>query len=122
MPTIHQHLRRHLEESLGLPQTPLAAPFEELWETEWDSHFERLMRNKLVFGSVRYGRLGDPSKPQWDRLGRIRRELQHYEQTGDLEALVEIANHALLEFVEGRHPNRHYGERGDTSWHTEEVR
>ena len=119
--TVTECLRDHLLSSLGYPILPPARPFEELWETEWCADFERKQRYKLIFGSVRYGLLGDKCKPQWDRLGRIERELVHYRETGDLEALVEIANHAMLEYVEGVHPLRHYGERGDDSWHTEAL-
>jgi|LSQX01.2.fsa_nt_gb hypothetical protein len=92
--------------------------FEELWETEWSYRFEKLMRSRLVMGPFRgYGKLNQPGKPQWDRIGRIKREIDEYERTHNLECLVEIANHALLEFEEGDHPDRYYKASNETKIH-----
>lgn len=92
--------------------------YEKLKETEWSPRFEKLMRNRLILGSMRYGLLNDPKKPQWDRLSRIEKEVQAYKNDGNLEHLVEIANHALLEFEEGVHPNKHWAP-SDDGVHTE---
>jgi hypothetical protein len=81
---------------------------ESLQQSEWSPKFETLMRNRLVMGAFRYGLLGDPAKPRYDRVASIRRRLDKYVQTGNLEHLVDVANTALLEFVEGEHPNRHF--------------
>lgn len=64
--------------------------------------------NRLIVGAYRYGRLGSKNKSQYDRLKSIRKRLDSYEQNGNLELLVDIANLALCEFVEGRHPKRHF--------------
>jgi len=74
---------------------------------QWSHLFETLMRNRLNMGAFRYGPLGEPGKPQYDRCEAIIKRLELYKKTGNLEYLVDIANMALLEFVEGRHPNRH---------------
>ena len=100
----------------GLPEEPEPderIDFEELRKTEWAPEFEQLMRNRLLLGSIRYGKLGAPGKPQYDRIAASIKRLRHYEETGNLEMLVDVANFCLLEFVEGRHPNRHLEEPGD---------
>ena len=84
-----------------------------LRRTEWSAEFESLMRNRMVQGAFRYGRLGAKGKPHYDRLMEIRRRLERYEDTGNLECLVDAANVALLEFVEGRHPDRHFASVDD---------
>ena len=76
--------------------------------SEWSYEFEQLMRNRLVMGSYRYGRLGSKGKPQFDRMSYIQRIIIEYNETGNLECLVDIANLALVEFVEGIHPKRHF--------------
>ena len=76
--------------------------------SEWSIDFEQLMRNRLVNGSFRYGCLGDKNKPQYDRVSYIERCITDYKLTGNLECLVDIANLALVEFVEGKHPRRHF--------------
>lgn len=96
----------------GLPEedtTP--APkidMEALRRSEWNAEFETLMRNRLVMGALRYGKIGAPGKPQYDRVASMLRRLQHYADTGNKEFLVDVANLCLLEFTECHHPNAHF--------------
>ena len=59
------------------------------------------MRNRLLMGAFRYGLLQKKRERvgQWDMVGGMRRLLDKYEATGNLEALVDMANYCLLEFV-----------------------
>lgn len=59
-------------------------------------------------GALRYGRLGTPGKPQYDRVAEVKKRVSKYEATGNTEFLVDVANMALIEFVEGDHPNKHF--------------
>lgn len=88
------------------PPDPIS--LDELRQSEWSEAFERLMRNRLVMGALRYGRLGAAQKPRYDRVGAICKRINEYSKTGNLELLVDVANLALLEFEEGRHPKRHF--------------
>lgn len=81
---------------------------EELQQTQWSKEFEQLMRNRLVIGSLRYGKMLANGKPQYDRIASARRHLEQYEESGNLEHLVDVANTCLIEFLEGNHPNRHF--------------
>jgi hypothetical protein len=85
---------------------------EDLHKSEWSPEFEKLMRNRLIQGSMRYGKMGHGSipkgKPRYDRCNSIRKRLKIYEDTGNLEMLVDIANFALLLFEERYHPNSHF--------------
>jgi len=91
---------------------------EELRRTEWSKEFETLMRNRLVMGALRYGRLGAKDKPKYDRVNEIKKRLKKYENSGNLEYLVDIANMALIEFVESNHVNKHFSAIDDGE-HTE---
>lgn len=109
--TVTEHIRLHFLGRLGVlhPPRPLhPAPLAELRETEWSAEFETLMRNRLLMGRWRYGRIGGAAKPQYDRIASMRKRLLLYEKEGNIETLVDIANLCLLEFVEGTHPNRHF--------------
>lgn len=109
--TITQHIRDHLLE-LGMSYT-------ELCKSEWSPRFEKLMRNRLLVGAFRYGKLNDPNKPEWDRIERIERCCKNYKETGNTEHLVDGANMFLLEFEEGKHPNKHFKASDDLN-HTKE--
>ena len=95
----------------GLPETEEAnqvSSYDELKKTEWSEEFERLMRNRLIIGALRYGRLGAANKPQYDRINSMIKRLTKYQETGNKEFLVDVANICLLEFVECNHPNQHF--------------
>ena len=94
---------------------------DTLKRTEWSKRFEEFMRNRLIFGGIRYGFLGEDGKVQYDRMKDIVRRVRLYEQTGNDEHLVDIANLAMCEFVEGVYPNKHWGPTDDNV-HTEEVK
>lgn len=92
----------------------------ELQATEWSQEFEQFMKNRLILGAIRYGQLGQANKPDFDRLEYIKRKISEYEYSGNLECLVDIANLALCEFVEGKHPLRHFESIGDHNNHCKE--
>lgn len=100
--------------AVGLPESHnVAMPsLDELRKSEWSPEFEQLMRNRLIIGAFRYGRFGTP-RPQYDRMASITKRAGLYATDGNLEHLVDIANLALVEFVEGRHPLRHFAAQDD---------
>ena len=100
---MHKKIREHLLRKIFLPRR---YNIEELYRTEWSHPFERLMRNRLVFGAYRYGRLHEANKPVYDRVAGIQRKLEVYKDTHNTEMLVDIANLAMLEFEEGCHPKK----------------
>ena len=109
----------------GLPEEdePHPAPaidIESLRLTEWDTEFEQLMRNRLVMGAMRYGKIGAPGKPIYDRVSSIIKRMEKYKATGNKEFLVDVANLCLLEFVECHHPNAHFHAIDDGE-HTEAL-
>jgi len=80
----------------------------ELQQTEWSIEFEQLMRNRLIIGAMRYGRMGAKNKPQYDRISSIIKRLHSYINSGNKELLVDVANLAMMEFVECYHPSAHF--------------
>jgi len=81
---------------------------------QWSPAFERLMRNRPIVGAYRYGPIGGIGKPPYNRVESCLKRLAQYQQTGNLELLVDVANLCLLEFVECRHPRKHFHATDDT--------
>jgi len=106
--TVTQYIREHLLEQAGLIQ-PDVVDYNILVTTEWSSIFEKLMRNRLIVGSYRYGRLGAKGKPTYANIPSMIKRLQAYETDGNDEHLVDVANLCLCEFIEGTHPLKHFG-------------
>jgi hypothetical protein len=97
MPTVTQLLRKDL-----LREVPQRMPdMDELRRTERNPEFERLCMNRKIIGAMRYGRMGAPGKPKYNRVACMMRRLQTYLRDGNAEHLVDVANLAELEFTEG---------------------
>lgn len=93
----------------------------ELRKTEWSPDFEDYQRYRLIMGALRYGRINAPGKKQFDRPVDIIRRIKLYLETRNLEHLVDAANLCMLEFEEGKHPDRHFLSQDNTE-HTKELR
>jgi len=108
--SIHDDIRKHLLDQLGLSDIFAEGSVDLglLERSEWSPDFEQLMRNRLIIGALRYGKIGSASKPQYDRISEIIQRAKQYRETGNDELLVDIANMALLEYVEGVHPQKHF--------------
>ncbi len=71
--------------------------------SERDREFERLCSNRKVMGALRYGLFGAPDKLEYDRVTAMISRLHSYKHDRNAEWLIDVANLAELEFVEGRH-------------------
>ena len=113
--SVHDLLRDRLLQRAGLKEKPKPQfTLADLEASEWSPEFERLMRNRLIMGALRYGKINAPGKTPYARVPSIQRRLAAYDRSGNLELLVDVANLCLLEFVEGRHPLRHFRALDDT--------
>lgn len=121
MKTVTQHIRDHLLLNAGVVSTNKLPDLDSLRQTEWSPKFELLMKDGLLMGAFRYGLLKAPGKKQFNRMKDVRDRSKLYEQTGNMEYLVDMANMCLLEFEEGIHPNKHF-RRTDDGYHTEEKK
>ena len=108
MMSVTQHIRRRLEAAFTSRPT-----LTELRKTEWSKPFERLMRNRLLMGAFRYGLKRNKGDQGCDMVASLRRRIEMYEETGNLEYLVDCANLALLEFEWPSHSNAHFGADDD---------
>lgn len=98
---------------------PNPISIQELQLSEWSYDFEKLMRNRLIMGAFRYGKLHAKGKPQYDRIESCIKRLRRYQETGNKEYLVDTANLCLMEFEEG---NGHFESIDDDNIHCEIIK
>lgn len=116
MKTIHQILRDRLK--VPIKDEPRLTP-DDL-AVQWDSNFERLMRNRLMMGGLRYGLLSSQRGSNYDSTGSAISRIKLYQKTGNTEHLVDVANLMLVEFKIGKHPKKHFKAQDD-GVHTKEI-
>lgn len=113
---IHDVLRDRLLTRAGifppLSQITLQELEREIIETTWDESFLRYMRNRLLMGRLRYG-TKKFTKVRYNYTKSVADKIRLYEQTGNRELLVDIANYCMLEFRHGRHPKAHFDATDD---------
>ena len=90
-----------------------AESLAELRESEWSPEFEKLMRNRLLVGRFRYGKIDRTHSTNYDRIGSALKRLHTYRETGNLEYLVDAANLCLMEYEHSDHPNKHFDAADD---------
>ena len=101
-----------MDEVSSISETPQYS-IENLKQSEWSKRFEKLMRNRLIFGAYRYGLMNAPGKVQYSRVESMKKRLEIYQKTGNKELLVDVANLSLLEFEECNHQNAHFSSIDD---------
>ena len=67
MDTIFNHIRNHLLGQKGMIPIKTKPSLESLKKTEWSPEFEKLMRNRLIMGAIRYGLLHEKGKPVYKK-------------------------------------------------------
>lgn len=111
MQTEHKIMRKRLLERKGLIDPPPPKWDWNKLQAEWCEEFEQKMRNRLMMGAMRYGGLRNPNNPGRTTNFNTEQMLKRtklYIETGNAEHLVDVANFALAEFVQQRHPKYHF--------------
>ena len=94
----------------------------DLRKSQMSKKFIELMENRMVMGTFRYGKWQDNKKNgiKYDRVGSIRKRLDKFEETGNTEYLVDIANLAMIEYEISDHPKKHFLSIDD-GLHTDKI-
>jgi hypothetical protein len=113
---VHDFLRERLEHRAGIlppvEKITLKELMDEVMATTWDTNFLELMQNRLYMGRLRYGSK-KTGGARYNYTKSVAEKIRLYEETGNTELLVDIANYCMLEFRFGRHPNRHFSATDD---------
>lgn len=117
MKFVHDQLREGILRNLGvlppMERTPKPS-LAELKESEWNPEFEKLMRNRLIMGALRYETFAEKKVfDKYDTISTAISKLEKYRETGNDELLVDVANYMLLEFTFGNHPKKHFNATDD---------
>jgi len=75
---------------------------------EFSAEFAQGMANAMAMSCCKYGPVADAYPRKVDALASLRLRLDRYEQTGNLEYLIDVANFAMIEFMHPRHPQAHH--------------
>lgn len=94
--TVNEHIRQRLLAAVPDPPKPQPSVADIVAE-DWSWPFIQHCLNRIIMGRFRYGK-ASANGAKYDRIGGIRRRLELYQSTGNLEYLVDIANLAQLEF------------------------
>lgn len=115
-PSIHKLIRARLKVPEHDAQSSIT--LDEL--AAWSYEFERLMRNRLKIGALRYGRFQNQKESKFDNCGSAVQRIRKYVESGNTEYLVDAANLLMIEFEKGLHPNKHFGATDD-GIHTKQL-
>ena len=86
----------------------LAGPMRGIPDTEVSEPFVQGMKNRMAASYFKYGPVADGYPRKVDAIASLRRYLERYEETGNAEFLMDVANFAMIEFMLPRHPNAHF--------------
>lgn len=120
---VHDVLRRRLELQAGIIKLEKPKPKYTLKELEeqWSDRFELLMRNRLMMGTLRYGKFMNGKVNPHDSITSAIKRLCYYKETGNLEFLVDAANLCMVEFEGSGHPKKHFHATDDTTVHAVKI-
>lgn len=82
---------------------------EEILETEFNKDFVELMKNRMTISYHKYGPvISNYGSCNVDAIKSLEKRLKKYEETGNVEWLVDVANFAMIEYMCPQHKNAHF--------------
>ncbi len=77
-------------------------------ESEFNNGFTDKMRASMEVSYHKYGPIRQAYPHKVDAIKNLKKRLDLYEQTGNADYLVDIANFAMIEYTLPAHPKNHY--------------
>lgn len=86
---------------------------ENILKTEFNEDFIGKMKNRMVASFYKYGNLRsnysrENKEDNVDSIETLKIRLKNYEEDGNTEWLVDVANQAMIEFMYPQHPEAHF--------------
>lgn len=75
---------------------------------EVSPRFLQGMSDRMAVSFEKYGSIALAYPDDVDAIASLKTRLERYEEDGNLEWLMDIANFAMIEFMLPRHPQAHY--------------
>jgi hypothetical protein len=79
----------------------------EILATDFSDKFIRAMQDRMVTSFYKYGPVAEAAG-NIDEIASLKARLANYEATGNTEWLVDVANFAMIEYMQPQHPNAHF--------------
>lgn len=76
--------------------------------SEVSGTFLQGMADRMEVSHAKYGKVRDGFPDKVDALASLRKRLSKYEQTGNTEWLMDVANFAMIEFMFPSHKDAHF--------------
>jgi len=91
---------------------------DEVLKTEYSLDFDKKRQNRMVLSFYKYG----PVKFNYEQnlincIKSLEQRLAMYEETGNTEFLLDIANFAMIEYMYPQHPKTHFKQLDDGKSH-----
>lgn len=118
MKTVFERLREHLLAAVRPEAKRVNMTPAEILDAQVSFEFLRLMGHGVTMGRFRYGPIRGSGLPPTKNIHEIRKRITLYEETGNQEHLVDVANFAMVEYMKPCHPNPHF-EASDDGVHAE---
>lgn len=77
-------------------------------DTPYEPEFWEMMKNRMKMGRHRYGPLDERNVIKYDIIKSLKKRLRAYEESGNTEFLVDVANFAMMEYLFPMHPDAHF--------------
>ena len=77
-------------------------------ESEFNQTFIQGMADRMAVSYFKYGKVSMAYPKLVDAIKSLHLRLEKYEQTGNTEFLMDVANFAMIEFAYPRHPKAHF--------------
>lgn len=81
---------------------------EIILRRDYSEDFDAKRKNRILVSHHKYGWMSDTYPDLAQAVISLRARLELYEQDGNLEHLVDVANFAMIEFMYPSHPNAHF--------------
>lgn len=76
--------------------------------SEVSQPFLQGMADRMGVSFFKYGAVAEAYPSRVDAIASLRKRLEKYEQTGNTEWLMDVANFAMIEFMHPKHPDAHF--------------
>jgi len=82
---------------------------EDILKRDYSDEFDTLRKNRMITSHYKYGWVSENYPTGLaNAMASLQKRLALYEQTGNREWLVDVANFAMIEFMFPAHPGAHY--------------
>ena len=85
---------------------------EQILRRDYSTEFDTLRQNSMLQSHYKYGHISENYPALADAFGSLKKRVELYEQTGNADWLIDIANFAMIEFMHPAHKDYHFRRTG----------